>query len=683
MRKFKLALILFLSLIFLSFPLVTNTVNVSVSADDGVSYKTYTEDAKKRIIPTQNAYLAINILNTFNGTVLKNPSDLFLDKNDTLYIADTGNKRIVVVTKNMASVTEITHPNMKKPTGVYVTENGDIYVADPDAEKVLIFDKTGALINEITRPTSILYGSATIYRPSKVIVDKRGNIYIVGDGNYNGLIRINKQNEYLGYFGTNKSQATARQKLLKSIFSEEIVETYFKVVPRTPSNLATDDDGFIYTITRGTSSNTIRKINVGGDDKLNGKLTVSETFNDITVGPISNIYAVDDNGMIYEYDQEGNLLFMFGGKDQRSLYKGLFNMPSSIVCDNSFNLYVLDSAKNELHVFVPTEFATLVHEALYFYQEGFYINSKEPWERVLEYNYMFDLAHRGIGQAYYKEGDMKNALERFEMIGYKEGYSNAYWELRNDWLISNLNYIFVGLVILYILMKLYGKFLKPKVNNFLSPYKKKLASTSVVSQANFALKIRKNPTDVMLDIQRDRGITNLFATGLYVILFVVKILEIYLTGPAFSNVDVQFVSLVSELVKFMGPIFLMIVANFMVSTITEGQGKFSQVYRAVACCFIPYIILVPINALLSNVLTLNEAFIYNFINIIAYGWVGVLVFVMIKDLHNFSVGEVFVNIFLTLFAFCCFAVAIMLLNNVLGQLYDFILQVVKEVFVRV
>jgi hypothetical protein len=45
-------------------------------------------------------------------------------------------------------------------------------------------------------------------------------------------------------------------------------------------------------------------------------MMTSADFQSIGVGLVENIYAITRSGFIYEYDREGNLLFVFAGNSQ-------------------------------------------------------------------------------------------------------------------------------------------------------------------------------------------------------------------------------------------------------------------------------------------------------------------------------------------------------------------------------
>ncbi|MBP3909280.1 MAG: hypothetical protein J6D33_10160, partial [Turicibacter sp.] len=86
--------------------------------------------------------------------------------------------------------------------------------------------------------------------------------------------------------------------------------------------------------------------------------------------------------------------------------------------------------------------------------------------------------------------------------------------------------------------------------------------------------------------------------------------------------------------------------------------------------------------ILSNVLTLNESFILSFMYTLTYGWIGVLLVIMIKELHNFTLSEVVKNIFVTLFTTLIAILAIFVVYVLFTQVYDFVSAIIGEVVYR-
>jgi DNA-binding beta-propeller fold protein YncE len=78
---------------------------------------------------------------------LKLPHNLTVDKYGNLYVADTGNKRVLVFDSNGAPLWKFgSESQFAAPTGVGVADdNGDIYVTDRLLNQVFVFNKKGKL----------------------------------------------------------------------------------------------------------------------------------------------------------------------------------------------------------------------------------------------------------------------------------------------------------------------------------------------------------------------------------------------------------------------------------------------------------------------------------------------------------------------------------------------------------
>lgn len=58
-------------------------------------YYTMTETYDGSAVYSQNGYLPDGTFRAFDGKALKRPADLFVDEQDTLFISDEGNRRVI------------------------------------------------------------------------------------------------------------------------------------------------------------------------------------------------------------------------------------------------------------------------------------------------------------------------------------------------------------------------------------------------------------------------------------------------------------------------------------------------------------------------------------------------------------------------------------------------------------
>ena len=92
---------------------------------------------------------------------LESPKDVFVDNLGYVYIADTGNNRIVILDDQYrlhriidTFVNDQGVPDsLASPEGVYSTES-EIYVADTQKSRIVIFDKLGNFADIVHEPVS-------------------------------------------------------------------------------------------------------------------------------------------------------------------------------------------------------------------------------------------------------------------------------------------------------------------------------------------------------------------------------------------------------------------------------------------------------------------------------------------------------------------------------------------------
>ena len=96
----------------------------------------------------------------------------------------------------------------------------------------------------------------------------------------------------------------------------------------------------------------------------------------------------------------------------------------------------------------------------------------------------------------------------------------------------------------------------------------------------------------------------------------------------------------------------------------------------------PFVLFALPIALISNVLTLNEVFIYSFSLGIMWTWIGIMLFIMVKEVHNYSFSETVRNILTTLFTIGLFLLTGYILYVLFNQLYDFVSAILQELRLR-
>ena len=377
---------------------------------------------------------------------MNHPEDIFVAGDDTLYIADGENDRVIQMDRTGAVIRVITQAcgkKLKKPRGVYVHTDGSIWIADTGNLRLATLNADLTDRKEYVKPDSTLLGANFTFDVQKIFVANTGYIYALKGAN---LIALDEANNFRGYLGADKVGFSLSRFLVRLFGSKSQIERTLKQEPASYSNFFIGSDNMIYGILSNKNTAQIRKLNSVGtntypedtygftlpDLTVTAKTKMLEpTFADITVEDNGIITVVDrGTGLIYQYSQDGDLLCCFGGLGDKA---GLFQIPISIDADSEGRLYVLDYQANTLTVFKPTHFISLVHRAVSLHGEGRYQEALSYWRQALEIDSNYALAHQGVARIMAKQEDWGAALRSYELANDREGYSEAFAEYRHEY----------------------------------------------------------------------------------------------------------------------------------------------------------------------------------------------------------------------------------------------------------
>ena len=196
------------------------------------------------------------------------------------------------------------------------------------------------------------------------------------------------------------------------------------------------------------------------------------------------IYSALDNnkGRIFTYNNEGELLFIFGAKGSS---EGAFTTPVAInllpfaavedgivtADDPEAETYtqmimaVLDSTTAQITLFKPTEYGKLIRSATMCQQNRQYDEAVEKWNKVLDQASNSRLAYKGIGRIQYVRGQYEEACKSFERAYDQSEYGTAYAKLRNERMETAMPWVMTALVVLVVFFL--GKALFNKIRRFI------------------------------------------------------------------------------------------------------------------------------------------------------------------------------------------------------------------------
>ncbi|GAA3401041.1 YIP1 family protein [Paenibacillus hodogayensis] len=692
-----------------------------LSAFAEVPYWTNSKENQGRLIWTQPAYTPEGIFGkdltipdkdkpgTMKASPLQNPKDLFIATNDHIYVADTGNNRIVEFGPNGAFVRYIAieakadNPELKpfnKPEGVFVTDTQDIYVADTGNKRVVRLDKNGNYIRQYLKPDSKYIPEAFKYDPTRLVVDKRGFLYIAVLGGYQGLLQLDPEGNFQSFYGANKTIFSPLDAMKRLVYTKQMYANEISKLPGAISSVAVDHDGFMYTTTSGQGIKTeqIKKLSIKGLNLLENKAfgevrrfdmkfatggQVTSQLIDLAIDSNGNMTAIDSSyKYINQYDANGNLLFFWAGPSSANTTQlGLMKNPVAVDANSRNDLFLLDGQEGVIQLFRLSEFGAKVNEANKLTLQGRYEESESHWREVLRLNANFSPAILGLAKSAYKQGNYQEALELFKRGDDHKGYSDAYWQIRLQWFQSHFSVLATSLVVAVILL-LIGERATRRTKWRLAWKNRRRSKNSFIVQFKHMFYMLKHPLDGFSALRFEQKGGYVGALILLVVAYITLVVMRMFTSFSFNLVDVHRINLLSLLFQY-GIIWIgWVVSNYLVSSIYRGEGRFKDVFVGSAYALIPLVLIgIPLTVI-STVMTLSEKAIFDFLQNVLYVWTAFMIFWKIQSLQNYSVGETIVNIFLTLVAFMTLAVLALVVLGLSSDLKDFLYEVYQEVRLR-
>ncbi|MDR2536472.1 MAG: hypothetical protein LBD29_10635 [Treponema sp.] len=623
-------------------------------------------------------------------------NDMFIDKKDRIYIARTGggSPEVLVFNADETFASSIGGGILRGASGVFADPEGFIYVADDVSSAVFVFSPEGTVIRKIERPVSPLFGAKTPFKPIKLAADRQGNIYILGEGSTNGIIQLDREGEFLGYFGVSIARISLIRRLQNLLFPPEMMANFIRTQPSSMTNIGIDDDGLIYATTKGDTLEPLKKINVAGKNLLDDSLAqlygepALLSLESVTTDKYGNMYVLSSyTGHIIIMDSQGDVVGIFGAKSERNAELGLTVSPVAVGINSNQTIYIADKGTGQIQVFTPTPLTWTLFSALALYREGRYVESEDLWRQTLTRNATVAVAYNAIGLSLTKKEQYPEALSYFKRANNRESYSAAFWEVRQRFLMGNLRYAVTALGV-FLFLRLIWNQLRRRTSWLDGYYRaaETLSASLAVRKLREITLVFRHPVNAFYNLSHEGAVPIPGAWALVIPAVGLVLAGDYATGFVFNEVNTgagYMYSPIRQIIIYAAGFLLFVLSNFLIASITDGHGSLAQVFRGAALALAPVTFLYLPLILLSNVLTLQEVFLFTFARSFIFGWTGLLIIIMVMQIHDFDFSVALWNIALTLFTMVIIFVVAMVIYILGKAAADFFIALFEEVFNRV
>ncbi len=682
------------------------------------AYQTYTYSIGGYALHSPDAYTPDRVVDSaYMGLELgiKDPNDIITDDQNNVYIADTGNSRIVCLDRYYKFKFEISQftneqgvsDSLTEPQGLYVTKD-KIWVCDTGASRIVVFDRNGKFLNIIEAPESALFEDDELYTPVAIAVDQYNRLFVVSSTTYQGIIVMTENGTFTGFIGAQAVDLSAWEIIWRRFRTEEQQQQQEQNVSTEYNNISIGEGGFVYvttdTIAEGTVQAAItgksidgtylpvKLLNASGDEimrrngfwppagevdfsiKSTDKITGVSKIIDVAEGEEGTWSIIDQKrSRIYTYDADGSLLFAFGDQGQML---GNIDSIEAIAYQDSIML-ILDKSKNNFTVFNRTEYGDIVMSAIEAENDQEFDTAIDMWTEVLKRNSNFDAAYVGIGQAMYRNGDYNESLEYFEAAYDQENWSTSYKEIRKEWMADYFLVLILIIVAIILAISFANKAIK-KINKEAATSGKK---RGFHHELLYGFHLIFHPFDGFWDLKHEkRG--SVRASIVYVAVTIIAFYYQSIGQGYIVNPEGEYSSVLMQIIGVLVPLFLFVLANWCLTTLFEGEGSFKDIFIACSYSLLPLPMLIIPATIASNFVTTTEVSIINLITTFAFIWLALLIVFGTQVTHDYTMGKNIITILGTVVAMVFIMFIAILFSTLVGKMVSLVTNIVTEIQYR-
>lgn len=203
-----------------------------------------------------------------------------------------------------------------------------------------------------------------------------------------------------------------------------------------------------------------------------------------------------------------------------------------------------------------------------------------------------------------------------------------------------------------------------------------------IASMKYALHVITHPFDGFWDlIHENRG--TMAAAHTFLLLFLLtRIIKLMYTSFQFISAPIQYMNVFEQSASLLIPFLILCVANWAMTTLFDGKGRFRDIYMAMCYALVPYVLIQLPLVLVSNCITFEEASFYTVLMGFSVVWCAFLVFVGLMQVHDYTPGKTFIFLIVTVIGAMIIIFLILVFFSLLSDAAGYFVSLYREVVFR-
>lgn len=198
----------------------------------------------------------------------------------------------------------------------------------------------------------------------------------------------------------------------------------------------------------------------------------------------------------------------------------------------------------------------------------------------------------------------------------------------------------------------------------------------------FPFHVILHPFDGFWDLKYDGKGRVRIAAAIIALLVLSTVLQRQFAGFMVNFNDPRYLNSLNDLIYTVMPFLLFCIANWSITTLMEGEGKFREIIIATAYAMLPIVLINLPMTFISRLLTMEESAFYYLATGIAVIWTGYLLFVGIMTVHQYTATKTVITLLMTVIAMGIVVFIGTLIFSMASQIFYFFYNIYRELIFR-
>lgn len=203
-----------------------------------------------------------------------------------------------------------------------------------------------------------------------------------------------------------------------------------------------------------------------------------------------------------------------------------------------------------------------------------------------------------------------------------------------------------------------------------------------VASMKYAKYVLFHPFDGFWDLTHEKRGSIGAATTYLALYLITQVVQLMFTNFQFINAPIQYINVFEQMASNLLPFLILCLANWSMTTLFDGKGRFSDIYVAMCYALVPYTLIQLPLVFVSNIISFDEAAFYSVLSSFSGIWCIFLIFVGLMQVHDYSPGKTLIFLVVTVVGALIIIFLLLVFFSLLGDAASYFISLYREIAFR-